>query len=119
MYFLKGMVGPVVEVNVQLADAAGGVVDAAAAAGFVSGFDSAAAGAALLEAAPSAGAVAGADAPPLPLKSVAYQPEPFNWKPAAVTCFLKVGWWQVGQSCKGASEIFCKTSLANPQDSHL
>jgi Tfp pilus assembly protein PilF len=37
----------------------------------------------------AAGAAAGAL--PEPLKSVAYQPEPFNWKPAAVSCFLKVG----------------------------
>ena len=27
------------------------------------------------------------DEPPLPRKSVTYQPEPLSWKPAAVTCF--------------------------------
>ncbi len=54
-----------------------------------------------------------------PLKSVAYQPEPFNWKPAAVTCFLNAFWEQAGQTSSGASDIFCNTSLANPQDSHL
>jgi len=27
---------------------------------------------------------------PLPRKSVTYQPEPFNWKPAAVSCFRKL-----------------------------
>jgi hypothetical protein len=54
-----------------------------------------------------------------PLKSVAYQPDPFNWNPAAVTCFLKVDEPQLGQSLRGASDIFCNTSLANPQDSHL
>jgi len=56
---------------------------------------------------------------PLPLKSVAYQPEPFNWNPAAVSCFLNEGWAQEGQTSRGASDIFCNTSLANPQASHL
>lgn len=56
---------------------------------------------------------------PLPLKSVAYQPDPFNWNPAAVTCFLKAGLAQEGQTSSGASDIFCNTSLANPQASHL
>jgi hypothetical protein len=56
---------------------------------------------------------------PLPLKSVAYQPDPFNWNPAAVTCFLKAGLEQEGQTSSGASDIFCNTSLANPQASHL
>ena len=60
----------------------------------------------------------GALVPP-PLKSVAYQPEPFNWKPAAVTCFLNDGFAQWGQVSSGASDIFCNTSLANPQESHL
>jgi hypothetical protein len=54
-----------------------------------------------------------------PLKSVAYQPEPLSWKPAAVSCFLKVEAPQDGQSVSRESDIFCKTSLANPQDSHL
>jgi hypothetical protein len=68
---------------------------------------------------PPADVAAGAGALPEPLKSVAYQPEPLSWNPAAVNCFLKVGFPQLGQSCKGASEIFCNTSLENPQDSHL
>jgi hypothetical protein len=63
------------------------------------------------------GAIAGAL--PLALKSVTYQPEPFNWKPAAVSCFLKVGWLQDGQISNNGSDVFCNTSLANPQDSHL
>ena len=54
-----------------------------------------------------------------PLKSVAYQPEPLSWKPAAVTCFLNVDAPQDGQSVSKESDIFCKTSFANPQDSHL
>ena len=60
-----------------------------------------------------------AGALPEPLKSVAYQPEPFNWNPAAVNCFLKAGCEQFGHVSSGASDIFCNTSLANPQDSHL
>jgi hypothetical protein len=54
-----------------------------------------------------------------PLKSVAYQPDPLSWKPAAVSCLLKVGLPQAGQSVSAASAIFCKTSLAWPQDPHL
>jgi len=61
---------------------------------------------------------AGADVPPLPLrKSVTYQPVPLSWNPAAVSCFLKVLLAQDGQSVKGASDTFCNTSLAKPQDS--
>ncbi len=70
--------------------------------------------------APAAPATAGADvlaAPPL--KSVAYQPEPFSWKPAAVSCLLKLGAPQEGHCVRGSSDIFCKTSLAWPQESHL
>ena len=70
----------------------------------------------------SAAAVAGAAAevPPLPpLKSVAYQPEPLSWKPAAVSCLLNVACPHDGQSLKTGSEIFCNTSLANPQALHL
>ena len=70
------------------------------------------AGAAAAAAAP----VAVADAPPLPpRKSVTYQPEPFSWKPAAVTCLLKLSAPQAGQVVSGASDIFCSTSLAWPQ----
>ena len=60
-------------------------------------------------------------APPVlpPRKSVTYQPEPLSWKPAAVTCLAKAGLPQAGQSVNGGSDIFCKKSLAWPQDSHL
>jgi hypothetical protein len=68
----------------------------------------------------TASAVAGAEVPDdPPLKSVAYQPEPLSWKPAAVSCLLKVGEPQEGHFVRGSSDIFCKTSLAWPQDSHL
>ncbi len=56
--------------------------------------------------------------PPLPLrKSVTYQPVPLSWKPAAVSCFLNSALPHSGQSVSGASEIFCRTSLAKPQAS--
>jgi hypothetical protein len=58
-----------------------------------------------------------AGALPLLRKSVTYHPVPFNWKPAAVNCFLKVDLPQLGQSVSTGSDIFCKTSLANPQSS--
>ncbi len=67
-----------------------------------------------LSAAAGAGALGGP-----PLKSVAYQPEPLSWKPAAVSCFVKVAAWHAGQSVSKSSEIFCKTSLAWPQALHL
>ena len=64
--------------------------------------------------------VAGAEFPPLPpRKSVTYQPEPLSWKPAAVTCLEKACAPQAGQTVRGASEIFCSTSLAWPQEPHL
>jgi hypothetical protein len=72
------------------------------------------AGASLLD-----GATAVEGALPLPLKSVAYHPDPLSWNPAAVTCFLNSGLLQEGQTSSGASDIFCNTSLANPQESHL
>ena len=65
-------------------------------------------------------ALLSAFAPPVlepPRKSVTYQPVPFNWKPAAVTCFLNVACPHSGQSVRTGSDIFCKTSLLNPQDS--
>ena len=54
---------------------------------------------------------------PLLRKSVTYQPVPFNWKPAAVSCFLNVLFPQDGHSVRGASDIFCNTSLLKPQSS--
>ena len=55
-------------------------------------------------AAVSAGLVAGALVPPAPLvlprKSVAYQPLPLSWKPAAVSCLRKLAAPQAGQSVR-------------------
>jgi hypothetical protein len=68
----------------------------------------------------AAAVVAVAAVPPLPpRKSVAYQPDPLSWKPAAVSCLLKASAPQAGHVVSTASEIFCKTSLAWPQDAHL
>jgi hypothetical protein len=74
----------------------------------------AAAGVASAAVAPTAGAEV-----PEPLKSVAYHPEPLSWNPAAVSCFVNAGAWQLGHSVNTGSDIFCKTSLANPQALHL
>ncbi|CAM2191492.1 protein of unknown function [Paraburkholderia kururiensis] len=52
-----------------------------------------------------------------PRKSVTYQPEPFSWKPAAVTCLRKVSFWHSGHCVKGESLIFCSTSFWKPHDS--
>ncbi|MEY2654521.1 MAG: hypothetical protein RLZZ524_1549 [Pseudomonadota bacterium] len=49
--------------------------------------------------------------PPL-RKSVAYQPEPLSWKPAAVTCLENVSAPQAGQVLRVGSDSFCSTSLA-------
>jgi hypothetical protein len=65
----------------------------------------------------AAGTAAAAEPPPL--KSVAYQPVPLSWKPGAVSCLLNLGAPQTGQSVRESSLIFCKTSLAWPQASHL
>jgi hypothetical protein len=95
-------------VSVLGVEALGAVSELGAAGAVTTGGDAESAGAAL----------AGGTVLP-PLKSVAYQPEPFSWNPAAVTCFLNDGLEQDGQTSSGASDIFCSTSLANPQDSHL
>jgi len=58
------------------------------------------------------------DGPPLPRKSVTYQPEPLSWKPAAVTCFWYVLCPHSGQTVKTGSDIFCSTSCACPQALH-
>ena len=65
---------------------------------------------------------AGADAVPVdgalpPRKSVTYQPVPFSWKPAAVSCLRNDGCLHDSHTVSGASEIFCNTSLAKPQAS--
>lgn len=56
---------------------------------------------------------------PLSRKSVTYQPLPFNWNPAAVTCLVYVAAPHAGHTVNGASEIFCNTSCACPQVAHL
>jgi hypothetical protein len=113
MYFLKGTVFPVSKTVQHQALGAVGVVAATGGASDLAGAEESAAAAV-----PGDAEVAGAEVPP-PLKSVAYHPEPFNWNPAAVSCFLNAGWEQDGHTSSGASDIFCNTSLANPQDSHL
>jgi hypothetical protein len=90
---------------------------AAGAASVLAGVDSAGPAAAGAVSAPGA-TTAGAAAPE-PLKSVAYQPEPLSWNPAAVSCLENAAVWQLGQSVNTGSDIFCKTSLANPQALHL
>jgi hypothetical protein len=66
--------------------------------------------------APSSFFAAGAPLLP-PRKSVTYQPEPFNWKPAAVTCLRKLSFPHCGHWVSGASLIFCSASFWKPQDS--
>ena len=52
-----------------------------------------------------------------PRKSVTYQPDPFNWNPAAVTCFAKLACPQLGHCVNGASLSFCNTSFSKPHAS--
>src|SRR6185436_14873420 len=56
----------------------------------------------------SAGFFAGA------LKSVAYQPLPLSWKPAALNCFCSAGLPQAGHSVSGGSLTFCRASCSSP-----
>src|SRR5262249_13591828 len=51
---------------------------------------------------------------PLFLKSVAYQPVPFNWNPAAVTIFLKLFLPHSGHLVSGASFRRCRYSFWKP-----
>ena len=102
-----------------------GMAGAGAGAGVGAG-DAAGAGAGLgaeaasALAAPSAAGLSLAAPPLLPSrKSVTYQPEPLSWKPAAVSCLAKAGAPQLGHTVSGASDIFCRTSLAKPQALHL
>ncbi len=86
------------------------------------GLAASAAGAAPLESAAlsplaDAFAASGLALAPPSRKSVTYQPEPLSWKPAAVTCFLKVGWPHSGHTVRGASDSFCSASFWKPQDS--
>jgi hypothetical protein len=46
------------------------------------------------------------------LKSVSYQPAPFNLNPDAEIFFAKSGFLQIGHSVRGASLNFCKASYA-------
>jgi len=102
---------------ITLAPYSGEAEDAAGAGVAVAG---AAAGASPVDTGVAAGdaAVAAVALPPS-RKSVTYQPLPFNWKPAAVTCFENVACKHDGQSVKSGSDIFCSTSLAKPQAEHL
>src|SRR5262245_45112488 len=53
-----------------------------------------------------------------PRKSVTYQPLPFSWNPAALMSLLIAGSPQAGQSFRGASDSFCRTSFLCPQLAH-
>ena len=98
--------------------AAAAALGVAAAGAGVAAVVAAAAGAAEVAALLAAG-VAVLAAGLLPsLKSVAYQPEPLSWKPAAVSCFSIVALPQALHSGAGAL-IFCSTSSAWPQAGHL
>jgi hypothetical protein len=54
-----------------------------------------------------------------PLKSVAYQPVPFNAKPGAVTCLAYSALPHDGHTVSRASDTFCISSWEKPQDAHL
>src|SRR6266571_2950787 len=53
---------------------------------------------------------------PLFLKSVAYQPLPFNWNPAALSILENVCLPHSGQSVRIGSLSFCRYSFWNPQE---
>src|SRR5205823_5015684 len=97
-----------------VAGPAGGVLEGSAAALLDSAFDS------VLDSAgfepPSLSPVdlaAGLD--PELLKSVAYQPLPLSWNPAAVTSLLRAGLPQAGHARSSGSESFCSASSSCPQ----
>jgi len=69
------------------------------------------------EAPPEGFASAGLGLPP-PLKSVAYQPLPLSWKPAAVTIFEKVALPQRVHTVSGASLTFWRNSCWWPHSAH-
>ena len=52
-----------------------------------------------------------------PLKSVTYQPDPFSWKPAAVTCLRNPSAPQAGQIDNGGSDTLRNRSAAWPHAS--
>lgn len=97
------------DVDAALAVEAAGAAAGAAALDEGAGVAVAAAGASLPEAAFVAvcpGVAAGAALALPPRKSVTYQPEPFNWNPAAVTCLVNVGAPHAGQTLSWGSDIF-------------
>src|SRR5688572_6674571 len=51
---------------------------------------------------------------PLPLKSVAYQPVPFSWNPAAVTILASADLPHSGHLVSGLSLTRCRNSFWNP-----
>ena len=55
---------------------------------------------------------------PLLRKSVAYQPEPLSWNPAADNSFFNSGLWHDGHAVRGASLNFCSASISWPQAAH-
>jgi len=57
-------------------------------------------------------------APP-PLKSVAYQPLPLSWNPAADSSLLNVSLPQDGQTVSFGSECFWRNSSWKPHSEHL
>lgn len=99
------------DVDAALAVEAAGAAAGAAALDEGAGVAVAALGASLPEAAfvavctgVAAGAALALALPPR--KSVTYQPEPFNWNPAAVTCLVNVGAPHAGQTLSWGSDIF-------------
>jgi hypothetical protein len=54
-----------------------------------------------------------------PLKSVAYQPEPFSWKPAAVSCFSYFFLPQAGHLVSGGFAQLLKVVFLVAAGAHL
>eukprot|EP01041_Mallomonas_annulata_P016852 gene16853-34987_t len=90
-----------------VAGAAAGVGAGAGAAAEAAG----AAGAASPPAEAGALSAAGTLGATPPLKSVAYQPVPLSWKPAAVSCFLNEGLPHDRQTVSTGSEIVCDYAM--------
>ena len=53
------------------------------------------------------------------LKSVAYQPLPFSWKPAVLSIFWNFAFPQTGHLAIGGSDTFWRNSSWWPQSLHL
>src|SRR6267142_993432 len=103
--------GPVRSRKVDAA-AQAAALDSVLVSGFASGLDSV-----LLSVLVSAlvSAFLSADFFAAPLKSVAYQPVPLSWKPAAESCLRYSGLPQAGHTESGASDTFCRCSSWCPQ----